>query len=344
MQAGKEVLAKVSTLFRALANRLVNCLPFNQGSFWKISPGEDAWCWDEWFDEIDNLGNGIIAIGWDVGPLDEFKSRKSLEAAVKAYKERRHEDFYVKPTTDQLWAFKRLAKSEGATVVVYSECRVFGIAHITKESAYAYNRIKSVSYEHQINVKYLWFAEWPKKASKYVRKELGQQGTLFRVDNPKVWDAVVRSILATGAGKNRLLQALASKETGSPGNGAYGYVFPHTRKHLPDGPVKALGEASKAPQEYWHHGQAAGPMNGGFKFLIGFDRKIHGEFEVEKRLQSKDRRWKWQYVPKSGTFYRYDPPMRYKPLVDQLWRREGFTQTRYNRFVGRTKLVKIPSQ
>ena len=40
--------------------------------------------------------------------------------------------------------------------------------------------------------------------------------------------------------------------------------------------------AAEHPQDYWHHGEAAGPWEGGFKFIVGFEGKIHGEFEVEK--------------------------------------------------------------
>jgi PLD-like domain len=313
------------------------------GEVWKISPGKDAFYWEEWYNEIDDLGNGFIAIGWDVGPLDEFRSRKSLMAAVETYRTRRHESFYVGPTTDQLWAFRNLPQKEGSLVIVYSECRVFGIAQVSKESTYEYNGNSSVSYEHQIGVKYLWFDEWPHQASKYVKEQLGQQGTMFQVKNPRIWDEVVRSIPPKWAVGGRLLQALASTEgVGQPRATAYGYVFPHTQDYLPDGPVKALKDASKHPQGYWHHGEPAGPRSGGFKFLIGFEGKVHGEFEVEERLHSKDSRWKWQYVPKSGTFYRYDPPMPYKPLVGQVWRREGFTRTGYTRFARRTKLVKVP--
>jgi len=311
--------------------------------FWKISPGENAWYWDEWFNEIDDLGNGIVAIGWDVGNLNRIQSSNSLKAAVERYKLRRHEDFYVKTTADQLWTFKRLPEKEGAVILVYSEGRVLGITQITKNSTYAYKGIKSISYEHQINVKYLWFDEWPKEASRYLKKELGKQGTLLRVENQRVWREVLRCVRTSsskGTSLSRAVQpwglgALPSSIKDFP----YGYVFPHTPENLPEGPASALKEAAKEPRRYWHHGETAKCPEGGFKLVVGFNKKIHGEFQVEERLPSNDKRWRWQYLPKPGTFYLYKPPVDSKKLVNNYWRREGFTARQYDRFLGKTSLI-----
>lgn len=312
---------------------------------WKISPGEDAWCWDEWYNEIDDLGNGVIAIGWDVGPLVRFRSPKSLADAVAAYKAKRRRKFYVKPTADQLWAFKDLPKREGTTVIVYSEGRVFGIARITPKSTYVHKGIRSVSYAHQVNVNYLWFAEWPKEVNRFLKKELGKRGTLFRVENPRVWNEVIASVRANETTRTRLLQTFESassdRQAGSSNGFPYGYVFPHTQDGLPDGPVKELEKAAKAPEGYWHHGETARCSEDGFKFVIGFNKMVHGEFQAKQRLPSDDPRWKWRYVPKAGTFYLYDPPRDSRELVNNYFRRESFTTDDYARFASKTKLVKL---
>lgn len=117
------------------------------------------------------------------------------------------------------------------------------------------------------------------------------------------------------------------------------FLTPHSICQM--APRRAIEEVVLAPEDHWHHGEAAGAVQGGFKFLVGFDSRIHGEFEVEQRLRSTDPRWKWQYVPKAGSIYRYEPPRHYKELVRQMHFPEGFTEAEYDRFIGRTKLVKV---
>jgi HKD family nuclease len=156
----------------------------------KIAPGPDARYWGEWVKLIDDEGEGIIAIGWDVGPLSAFSSYDLLKEAVARKKpvwdKAWGTNILVKYATDQLWGFKTL--SEGDVVIVYSESRVLGIARVTENSSYHYKKEKAISYEHQINVKYVWYEEWPRRADDKVVETLGKQGTLRLVKEKGFWN------------------------------------------------------------------------------------------------------------------------------------------------------------
>ena len=164
---------------------------------WKIPPGRDARFWDEWLDVIDDDGEGIVAIGWDVGNLDDFKSYDSLKKAViqmaKAVwdrgSDRKTDINYV---TDQLWTFKT-AISRGDVFIVYSETRVLGVAEVTAKSEYQYC-VDPISFEHQLSVKYWWYKHWPKRADDKIVKALGRQGTLRPVEEDWLWDYLLKSL------------------------------------------------------------------------------------------------------------------------------------------------------
>ena len=149
---------------------------------WKISPGRKARYWQEWLEEIDEDGEGFIAMGWDVGDLNEYESHNSLRTAVTEIAETYWNVIYESTTnigyvTNQLWNFKNNL-SEGDIVIVYSRRRIFGIAMITTESEYNYCANENISYEHQVNVKYIWYKEWPGRADKKIIKILGKRGTM----------------------------------------------------------------------------------------------------------------------------------------------------------------------
>jgi HKD family nuclease len=155
-------------------------------TLWKIAPGKDANCWDEWLNLIDEDGEGIVAMGWDeVGDLRNFTSADSLKQEVlriaenvwNPVSERKTDVNYV---TDQLWAFKT-AFASNDIIIVYSESRVLGIAEVTSKSTYRYKETKGVSYAHQMNVRYWWYKDWPKRAEDRIVMTLGKQGTLRRI-------------------------------------------------------------------------------------------------------------------------------------------------------------------
>ena len=45
--------------------------------YWVYAPGEQAYKWDEFFNE------GIMAIGWDIGDLRNFKNKKEINKKIQ---------------------------------------------------------------------------------------------------------------------------------------------------------------------------------------------------------------------------------------------------------------------
>ena len=165
---------------------------------WKIAPGEDGDCWHEWLSSIDEDGQGFVAMGWDVGDLNRFVSHSSLRNKVKDKAESEWDPFSDKKTkvgyaTNQLWTFKNKI-SAGHVLIVYSECRVFGIALVDDESKYHYRAEDSISFAHQMNVKYLWYESWPRRADNRIVRTLGKQGTLRPVEEDWLWDHLLRKL------------------------------------------------------------------------------------------------------------------------------------------------------
>lgn len=161
---------------------------------WKIAPGRDGKCWPEWLNVIDDDGEGIVAIGWDeVGNLNRFKSYDSLKKAVTKTVNTLWPGSQIKYITDQLWTFKT-AISKGDVFIVYSESRVFGVAEVTAKSTYQYWGVKTISFGYQINVKYWWYKDWPRRAPDRIVKTLGKQGTLRLVEEDWLWDYLLRKL------------------------------------------------------------------------------------------------------------------------------------------------------
>lgn len=161
---------------------------------WKIAPGRNAKYWHEWLSLIDEDGEGIVAIGWDeVGDLEDFKSYESLRKAVAETVNALWPRSRIKYITDQLWMFKT-AISLGDVFIVYSESRVLGVAEVTSKSKYQYWGDETVSYGYQINVKYWWYKDWPRRAPDRIVNALGKHGTLRLVEEDWLWDYLVRKL------------------------------------------------------------------------------------------------------------------------------------------------------
>jgi len=177
-------------------HELVDIKPNN---VWKISPGRDAVCWDEWVQAIDEDGEGIVAMGWDeVGSLDNFKSHDALKEMVtrtaeEIWNKKWDRKTDVKHATDQLWTFRN-SINKGDVFIVYSESRVLGIAEVTAESKYRYQKSGSISFAHQINVKYRWYKQWPQRAGQRIIDTLGKQGTLRQVKEKWLWDYLIKKL------------------------------------------------------------------------------------------------------------------------------------------------------
>ena len=175
---------------------LSNLLP---NKIWKIAPGADAECWDEWVKAIDEDGKGIVAMGWnEVGSLDDFETKDALKIAVKETaediwnKEWTHRP-NVAYVTDQLWDFRN-GISKNDVFIVYSETRVLGIAKVEEKPEYVFADSGNFSFYHQIKVKYMWYKEWPRRADQKIIDTLGKQGTLRLFDVDWLWSYLLKTL------------------------------------------------------------------------------------------------------------------------------------------------------
>jgi HKD family nuclease len=191
-------LSKEDKLLSPLKRKL-DLQNLRPNTLWKIAPGANARYWPEWLKNIDEDGEGFIAIGWDeAGDLNGFKSYESLKDAVNRTAEtiwdvNSDRKTNVKYAADQLWTFKT-AFSSGDLIIVYSESRVLGLAQITPESQYLYRQVPTISYGYQMNVKYLWYTKWPMRADDRIVNTLGKQGTLKRIDENSLWDYLIKTL------------------------------------------------------------------------------------------------------------------------------------------------------
>ncbi len=146
-------------------------------------------------------------MGWnEVGSLGDFPTkddlrRKVAEAAEQVWNKIWPRKTNVKYATDQLWDFRNEPR-EGDLFIVYSECRVFGIADITGASEYRYRPGSDTSY-HQITVRYRKHWTWPDKADKEVIATLGKQGTLMQVEKPNFLESLMSTLPKADTRKKR---------------------------------------------------------------------------------------------------------------------------------------------
>ncbi|MGA3191409.1 MAG: phospholipase D-like domain-containing protein [Candidatus Bathyarchaeia archaeon] len=166
---------------------------------WKIAPGKDANCWDEWVQAIDEDGEGIVAMGWnEIGNLGNFKTKDQLREAVDKTAEEIWNKIWpretdVNYTTKQLWAFRNEI-SKGDVFIVYSESRVLGIAEVEAEPEYMYEETGRISYAHRIKVKYRWYKQWPGRTDQRIVDTLGKQGTLKLVEEAWLWKYLLKTL------------------------------------------------------------------------------------------------------------------------------------------------------
>jgi HKD family nuclease len=174
-------------------------LEIKPNKVWKIAPGEDACCWNEWVQAIDEDGEGIVALGWNhVGSLNTFKSKDELREAVRLaakniWDKNRNEKTKIGYVTNQLWTFKT-GISKNDVFLVYSESRVLGIAEVIKPPRYLFNESGPISFAHQIRVKYRWYNQWPRKADQRIIDSLGKQGTLKLVNETWLWNYILQKV------------------------------------------------------------------------------------------------------------------------------------------------------
>ena len=148
--------------------------------------------------EIREGGEGFVAMGWnEVGSLDGFATkndlrRKVAETAEQVWNKSWPRKTKVKYATDQLWDFRNETR-EGDQFIVYSKCRVLGIAEITGALEYQYRPGSDSSY-HQITVRYTRHWKWPGRADEEVIATLGKQGTLMKVEKPNFLEYLISTL------------------------------------------------------------------------------------------------------------------------------------------------------
>lgn len=167
-------------------------LPQKPTHIWNISPNYQGRDWPEWFEEINENNEGYVAIGWDIGDMSDYSLDKIREK-VDAYAAQRYKKYGKKTkkgyVINQLWTFKNF--NIGDVLIIYSRQRIFGIAEVTNESKYTYNGNLKITYENQMNVRYLFYDERPQRADNYIVRNFGKQGTIKPVIN-KIWNYIYK--------------------------------------------------------------------------------------------------------------------------------------------------------
>lgn len=183
-------------------------------TLWKISPGQDASHWKNWYEAINEKGNGVIALGWDIGDLERInqkeEARKKVRINAKQYWNRgRKRKVSVGYATNQLWMLKEEIQTEDL-VVIYSRRRIFGIAEVLEKSPYTYKYLDSIDYPNQLKVRYLWYHYWPEPSEQKIINTLGKQGTLKRIEEKWVWDYIKNHYFARSMSYPRDLSSILS--------------------------------------------------------------------------------------------------------------------------------------
>lgn len=167
-------------------------LPLKPTHIWNISPKAYGRYWPEWFEEINEYNEGYVAIGWDIGDMSDY-SYETIREKVDAYAAQRYKEHGKKTkkwyVIDQLWTFRNF--NIGDVLIIYSRQRIFGIAEVTNESKYSYQGNPNITYENQMNVRYLFYDERPQRADNYIVKNLGRQGTIKPVIK-QVWNYICK--------------------------------------------------------------------------------------------------------------------------------------------------------
>lgn len=114
---------------------------------------------------------------------------------------------------------------------------------------------------------------------------------------------------------------------------SYAYVFGHSKKGLEgydedrglDHPIEDIQKLD-TNWPSWEHPQIRGKPQGGFKFIIAYERELWGEFDVSERANN-------QYFKVDGSVRKYEPRVHYSKLVNQLRFPKGISKKQYDDFI-----------
>jgi len=150
--------------------------PLGDESYWKISPGEQAWNWEACRE------GGFIAIGWDeLSDLSDL-SRAEFDARRDALL-RDHPD-WTKRGLNQVWRFSRI--KEGDYVIANKgTSEVLGIGTV----AGPYHFVPNTRHGHRLPV------EWTDGRRRRVDKPAWRR-TLLRIDRPEFEEIVAAPLVS----------------------------------------------------------------------------------------------------------------------------------------------------
>ena len=135
--------------------------------YWVYAPGEQARKWDEFFE------NGIMAIGWDIGDLRNFKNKEQINKKIQ----RVYNDYRKHPNdTACLWDFLHRLKPGDIIYAKRGANEIIGRGCV--ESDYIYD-------ENREEYKHLRRVNWTDKGSWFYRykNEKLPQKTLTNITN-----------------------------------------------------------------------------------------------------------------------------------------------------------------
>ena len=135
--------------------------------YWVYAPGEQAYKWDEFFNE------GIMAIGWDIGDLRNFKNKKEINKKIQ----RVYNDYGDHPNdTACLWDFLHRLKPGDVIYAKKGTNEIIGRGCV--ESDYIYDESRD-EYKHYRRVKWTDRGSW---FYRYKNEKLPQK-TLTNITN-----------------------------------------------------------------------------------------------------------------------------------------------------------------
>lgn len=117
---------------------------------------------------------------------------------------------------------------------------------------------------------------------------------------------------------------------------AYAYVFGHDEEGVegdPEASLIGLADKARGGMGVWRHTQRAGDPDGGFKFIVAYNKELRGEFQVVKKTGPHDDVYPWHYHVRPGSVCLYGLRRPYTDLVNQLHFAQGVEKEAYDNFI-----------
>lgn len=117
--------------------------------YWIYSPGQNAECWDEFYN------NGIMAIGWDIDDLTKFSSKDEIKQALR---ERYNSDLTYMNAAHAVWQFANEMKPGDIVFVKKGTQQIVGRGVVSSDYYYDDSR---ENYKHVRKVNWTHNGNWP---------------------------------------------------------------------------------------------------------------------------------------------------------------------------------------